>query len=216
MHREPVIWALALPLIAACGGLAEDGDRTGLDAAACEGGRCSEEGRVSERSPEAQAPGARAAGGTAPSSPASGSGTELRAEERPSESSPRVGDPCEVGSGVGPERIVVGNVALETNGSCGPAVLCLMRAPHEDATCDTELGSARACEALAKRDVVPVPPTLSPPPPPVDGVCSCRCDGFDPSAEYCACPADMICRQLIVSSGVNDAARAHLGSYCVY
>jgi len=216
--RERVMWAGAVLLTAACGGLAEDGRRLGLDAAACEAGQtCSNERRGSEeRSPEARARGARTSGGAAPSNPASGSGTELGAEEQSSESSPRAGDPCDVGSGVGPERIAVGNVVLETNGSCGAGLRCLMRAPHEGGTCDAELGSVGPCEAPAKGDVVPVPPSLAPAPPPVDGVCSCRCKGFDPSEEYCACPADMTCRELIVSSGVNGAARAYLGSYCVY
>jgi hypothetical protein len=216
--RERVMWAGALLLIAACGGLAEDGRRLGLDAAACEAGQtCADERRArDDPSPEARARGARTSGGAIPSTPASGSGTEIGTDERPSESSPRVGDPCEIGSGVGPERIAVGNVVLEMNGSCGAGVLCLMRAPHEAGTCDAELGSVGACQAPAKGDVVPVPPSLAPAPPPVDGVCSCRCDGLDRAEAYCACPADMTCRDLIVSSGVNGAARAYLGSYCVY
>jgi hypothetical protein len=213
------MWAGALTLIAACGGLAEDGRRLGPDAAACEAGAtCSDErGAGAERSPEeARARVAQASDVEPPSNPAPAPGATLGSQERPSASSPRVGDPCDVGSDVGPERIVVGNVLLETNGSCGTGALCLMRALHEEETCDAELGSVGSCEALARGDVVPVPPSLVPALSPVDGVCSCRCGGPDPGEPYCACPADMTCRELIVSSGANGAARAHLGSYCVY
>lgn len=42
---------------------------------------------------------------------------------------------------------------------------------------------------------------------------SCRCNGPDPEAEYCTCPASFSCTHLIDDLGSSSAAYA--GSYCV-
>ena len=51
--------------------------------------------------------------------------------------------------------------------------------------------------------------------PPEDAVyCSCRCDGPDPSADYCECPSGYACRELVPDLGPLGSGNL-AGSYCV-
>jgi hypothetical protein len=43
--------------------------------------------------------------------------------------------------------------------------------------------------------------------------CSCRCDGPDPSANYCKCPSGFSCQHLVDSYGLGKEQLR--GSYCV-
>jgi hypothetical protein len=45
-------------------------------------------------------------------------------------------------------------------------------------------------------------------------ICSCRCDGPDPSDSYCECPADMECARLVPYSDVPNTG-SYVGSYCI-
>lgn len=45
-------------------------------------------------------------------------------------------------------------------------------------------------------------------------VCSCRCDGPDPSFDYCDCPSDMECARLVPEAPVSGGG-AYVGSYCI-
>jgi hypothetical protein len=45
-------------------------------------------------------------------------------------------------------------------------------------------------------------------------ICSCRCDGPDPSESYCDCPSDMECAPLVPYSDVPNTG-SYVGSYCI-
>jgi hypothetical protein len=45
-------------------------------------------------------------------------------------------------------------------------------------------------------------------------ICSCRCDGPEPSAAYCACPQGMECAPLVHATGL-PGENAYVGSYCI-
>jgi hypothetical protein len=143
------------------------------------------------------------------------SGAPVRPPAAPPES--RIGAPCEPPSaddGVGADSVAVGELSLSEGGSCGANNLCLTRArPDESACSSAALGPDRVCP---DQQVVPIPPSLAPALPPVEGLCTCHCGGFEQGAEYCTCPAGMSCRELIRTLGTNGAARDYAGSYCVY
>jgi hypothetical protein len=188
-----------------CGGLAEDGERPFSNSALGD----DRDARWAA-TPEAALEAARARAGAG--------GTEGHASRAPALArASRVGEPCGQ-SGDEPERsiIIVGDVALQDDAHCEAASACLMRA-HEGRTCPASVaGSAAECAAADGAAFVPVPPPLVPESAWQGGVCTCRCAGSDPGADYCACPAEMLCRALIPSAGVNAAARSHVGSYCAY
>jgi len=89
-------------------------------------------------------------------------------------------------------------------------------------------GEARQCAAprTGLPIVVAVPPALSTRPASERVHCSCACDGPDPNADYCTCPAGMTCTQLFrdilpgspsycVRAPVAAAERAPAGE-CLY
>jgi hypothetical protein len=43
--------------------------------------------------------------------------------------------------------------------------------------------------------------------------CSCRCDGPEPNARYCSCPAGYVCRSLVPD--LKTSSQQLVGSYCV-
>jgi hypothetical protein len=218
IHRAAIVRAGAVTLIVACGGLAEDGRPDAGDSAgaACAGGEpCADAERAGvERGRDvSEPPTANAASGT--DTHVSGAGA--LADETAAE---RVGHPCEPGA-IGSEgQIAIGEILLEENASCGARNLCLMQSPRADAArCSSgpEFAPPGACaDTILSGEIVPVPPTLAPAAAPAGGVCTCRCAGAGENAAYCACPADMSCHELIVSSGVNGAAADYVGSYCMY
>lgn len=104
------------------------------------------------------------------------------------------------------------NVA-EDSDSCGNNV-CLVNAFQGRVTCT--YGQAQADSGCRTADGqqavgVPVPPQLQSRRPQASVYCSCRCDGPDPNAEYCACPDGFACVPLI--SDLGNSADA--GAYCV-
>ncbi|HVR18059.1 MAG TPA: hypothetical protein VMS65_00135, partial [Polyangiaceae bacterium] len=46
-------------------------------------------------------------------------------------------------------------------------------------------------------------------------ICSCRCAGPDPNAEYCRCPSGTECREVVREIGVPDPYDGLVGSYCI-
>ena len=107
----------------------------------------------------------------------------------------------------------MGEVQLQDDARCGVSSSCLMRAPAVEAC---RAGSVVADCARGVDEFVPIPPWVEPELAWEEGICTCRCDGSAPDADYCACPAGMRCAALIPSAGANAAARAYVGSYCVY
>jgi hypothetical protein len=232
INRVTLIRAGALMLIVACGGLAEDGPHglSNTAGAACSTGEnCgnaeragAERGRDASESParnaadEADARASddsHATGADSHAGEVAGSGT-------PEATSSRVGHPCDTGA-LGPEgRIAVGEILLVDNAGCGARNVCLMRSRQTDedsCSSEPEFAPPGDCTGtVLNSEIVPVPPALSPAAPAVDGLCTCRCAGAEESAPYCACPTDMVCRELVVSSGVNGAARDYVGSYCLH
>jgi hypothetical protein len=109
-------------------------------------------------------------------------------------------------------------VNIEQGGSCGSSNVCLVHDFRGRATCpsgqtDAEIG---ACVTPSGEPVVvPVEPQLVGRSADVGMICSCRCDGPDPSASYCTCPSGMRCEELI-SSRSSGAFDELAGSYCVY
>jgi hypothetical protein len=113
----------------------------------------------------------------------------------------------------------LGEVTVETGGgACGPSLVCLVHDFQGRASCPSGQANPEApqCKTPSGESVkVPVDPQLSMHPAARNVVCSCRCDGPDPGAEYCACPSDMRCEPLI--DGVaGDENKEFAGSYCVY
>jgi hypothetical protein len=141
-----------------------------------------------------------------------------------SDSARNVGAPCVVGDEAYPtfsgfsER----EVNIEDGGSCGLHAVCLVHKFRGRATCPEGQKDARAgtCQTSTGEPVtVAVTPQLPDRPAELAMICSCRCDGPDSAADYCACPDGMRCESLVygpvVESGAQPAAD-HVGSYCVY
>lgn len=203
IRRHAILWgALAL---AGCGGLAADG------AVLAEPEECAPGGVCAPATLDGEADGHAAHGGAAH--------VESTAPVRPADAPPesRLGAPCEPPSaddGVGADSVAVGELSLSQGGSCGANNLCLTRARPEESACSTAaLGPDGVCP---DQRVVPIPPSLAPALPPLEGLCTCHCGGFEQGAEYCTCPGGMSCRELIRTLGTNGAARDYAGSYCVY
>jgi hypothetical protein len=134
---------------------------------------------------------------------------------------PRVGEPC-VPSDEAEASFAgfsVGEINIEAGGSCGASNVCLVNHFQGRVTCpagdDAETGS-QCSTSTGQALKVPVPPQLARRTPEQAVVCSCRCDGPDPTADYCACPDGMRCEELIPSTGFLNGAADYLGSYCVY
>ncbi len=205
-----MIWG-ALGL-AACGGLAADGDEleeaercTAVGPCAPATGYGDAASRVLTRgiTPDGQGPGLAPPGaGNGPAAaPEAGVGSVC-------------GAPSAAADGAATESVAVGEVSLTENPGCGAGNLCLTRARSPGIECSTAApGPDGACP---DERVVPIPPSLAPALPELDRVCTCRCGGYDEGAEYCACPVGMTCRELIRSLGTNGAALAYAGSYCLY
>jgi len=107
-------------------------------------------------------------------------------------------------------------VNIEDGGSCGVVNVCLVHAFRGRATCPSgQSAGDEGCTTPGGEPVtVPVQAQLPGRPAEMAMVCSCRCNGPDPNADYCACPDGMRCEELIaVRANIgNDYA----GSYCVY
>jgi len=136
------------------------------------------------------------------------------------EAGPQVGAPCLVADESQPEfgGFSERDTNIEDGGSCGTTNVCLVhefrgRASCPDGQVDGAEGTCTTPEGTPV--VVPVEPQLPARPPEVAMVCSCRCDGPDPSASYCACPGGMRCEELIPSS-TSGFGGDYAGSYCVY
>jgi hypothetical protein len=132
----------------------------------------------------------------------------------------QVGDPCLVSDESHPEfgGFSEAEVNIEDGGSCGAVNVCLVHQFRGRASCpDGQIsGAAGGCTTPDGTPVlVPVEPQLPTRPPELGMVCSCRCDGPDPSATYCECPLGMRCEELIRSS-TPEADDDRAGSYCVY
>lgn len=82
--------------------------------------------------------------------------------------------------------------------------------PDDPRRCRTP-GLAGAPDETAPVTVA-VPPAYADRPPQDAAYCSCRCDGPDPSVDYCECPSGFSCEPLI-----EDllSTKGYAGSYCV-
>jgi hypothetical protein len=188
---------------AGCGGLAADGEALAEPEPCPGGGACAQatlDGKADGQAPRADGSSVRRS--TLPKTPEAQTGS-------------RIGAACEptpADDGVETDSVAVGELSLSENASCGPSNVCLTRAQPDENACSA-LGPGDACP---EHRVVPVPPPLAPALPALENLCTCRCGGFDPGAEYCSCPAGMSCRELIRTVGTNGAARDYAGSYCLY
>lgn len=131
-----------------------------------------------------------------------------------------VGEPCIPADEAYPQfsGFTLGEVNLETRGSCGADAACLVHRFQGRATCPEgqSAGGGNCVTPDGMPIVVPVERQLESRPPELAVVCSCRCDGPDPRAEYCACPSDMRCEPLIASRPLSYEPDEYGGSYCVY
>jgi len=189
-----VLFALSM----ACGGLAESGPSPPALAS-----------EDPELNPARDSSPRRAA----PSGKGVATGEKEEAGRRALPAASRVGEACGPLGGEASKSAVVGEVELQEDARCGVSNSCLMRAPAVDAC---QNGSGVADCARVVDEFVPVPPWVAAEPDWEEGTCTCRCDGSAPNGDYCACPAGMRCAELIPSAGVNAAARAYVGSYCVF
>lgn len=211
MIRRHATFCSALAL-AGCGGLAADGDGVAEASVPClPGGACAEATHDGDGDSRVFTGHDRrdARAGAVNGAPLA----MVNAPDAPTER--RLGGPCEsppLGDGVEAESVAVGELSLSE--SCGAGYVCLTRArPDESACASAALGADDSCP---DQHVVPIPPPLAPPLPPLEGLCTCRCDGFGGGADYCSCPTGMTCRELIRTLGTNGAARDYAGSYCLY
>jgi hypothetical protein len=131
---------------------------------------------------------------------------------------PHVGEPCIVAEESEPtfSGFSQREVNIEHGGSsCGSKGVCLVHDFQGRATCPSGQAEEGICSTPdGEPVVVPVPPQLADRPAEQAMVCSCRCDGPDANADYCACPSGMRCVELIVSQG--RATDDYAGSYCIY
>jgi len=130
-----------------------------------------------------------------------------------------IGDPCVVADEgfVEFSGFSENEVNIEDGGSCGSSSVCLVHDFRGRATCPSGQASGdegRCLTTAGEPVVVPVQPQLPDRPAEAGMICSCRCDGPDPDASYCLCPAGMHCEELI-RSGIGRDDR-YTGSYCVY
>lgn len=132
-----------------------------------------------------------------------------------------VGDPCVAAAEA---EVTFGGfsefeVNIEDGGSCGSGSnVCLVHEFRGRATCPSGQADAEAgaCKTPAGDAVaVPVEAQLPERPAELGMICSCRCNGPDPSASYCDCPSGTRCQEL-VASGAGLVSDAYAGSYCVY
>ena len=119
----------------------------------------------------------------------------------------------------------VEEVNVEIGGQAGPqgcaSGVCLVNHFQGRATCpygqtEDQARDAPAC-FVPESGVpveVPVAPQLAERSAEHHVICSCRCAGPDPNADYCRCPSGMECREVIRDIGVPDR-EAYVGSYCI-
>jgi hypothetical protein len=189
---------LAIVLCAACGGLAEDGASALSSAADGE----------DLHAPLAATPEAITTGTGSRGSEGNAAAILARAAH--------VGEPCGHLGDESDESVIVGDVELQVDVRCEAGNSCLMHAREGRPCRSSALSSEAECAAETESPFVPVPPPLAPEAEWQGGICTCRCSGSVPGADYCACPRGMQCRALIPSAGVNAAARSYVGSYCAY
>jgi len=134
---------------------------------------------------------------------------------------PRVGEPCLPSDEANASfaGFSIGEIGIERGGSCGASNVCLVHHFQGRVTCPAgdDADAESSCSTPTGQAVtVPVPPHLPMRAPEQAVVCSCRCDGPDRTAEYCLCPDEMRCEELIPSTGFLNGAADYVGSYCVY
>lgn len=202
---------LACALLLACGGLAEDGPRAAGEFVPPPPDELRED--VAHRREQ-------------PTEPTEPNGAVSTNEPRGavSTNAPRgavstarwasVGEECGGLDPSGEVAVVVGTVELRSDPRCEGASWCLRHAPAVERCTGSVSFDAPTCSTDAL-DFVAIPPPRTPAPAWHDNTCTCRCDGEEADVDYCACPQGMRCAPLIPSAGVNSAARAYLGSYCV-
>jgi hypothetical protein len=134
-----------------------------------------------------------------------------------------VGVACIVGDEAFPtfSGFTEGEVNIEVGGSCGLHNVCLVHEFRGRATCpEGQADDEGTCRTTTGEAVtVPVPAQLPDRPAELAMICTCRCDGPDRGAEYCACPSGMRCEELVYSARVGDRESPfddYAGSYCVY
>ena len=132
-----------------------------------------------------------------------------------------VGSPCVAGD---EDRTDVGSFAtheVTVIDAAEPGTVCLynhfrgrVSCPYGQSAADLALpeDAEQRCRTPAGQAVsVEVKPQLSRRRAEDSVYLSCRCDGPDPTATYCACPNDFACTPLLEDVGLGGAA----GSYCV-
>ena len=142
-----------------------------------------------------------------------------------------VGDPClpedEFSQKFG--GYSAGEVALETRSFQCETRICLVdhfqgrvSCPYGQSQADlskpgTDPSRCRVPDTNGQLDqdqiAVPVPAWRTDRPARDAVFCSCRCDGPDPTADYCDCPDGFVCQQLTDDYGLDNQRRL-LGSYC--
>jgi hypothetical protein len=143
----------------------------------------------------------------------------IQAGTAPATPSPgRLGDPCNPGDevrttfsgyGVNEVNIESGTPQCETG-------LCLAANFQGRITCpygQTDPAQPSCFTPDGAPVTVPVPPQLVLRQADKTVYCSCRCDGPDPSATYCACPSGFDCAPLVADIGLGTAQLP--GSFCV-
>jgi hypothetical protein len=184
-------------LLIGCGGLADDSRHSSPQIVEADAGPPALARGARDRDPPAKPPeNTPRAPRRAPETPAGGVGASCGAELDASRS------------------VTVGGITLGSDPACGASGVCLISVTPGTSVCDPGVPDPSVCVLRTTEDVVPVPPidtrALE-----VDHVCSCRCDGPDPSDSYCRCPSGTTCAPLLPSSGVGGRALDQVGSYCV-
>jgi hypothetical protein len=188
--------------VLACGGLAEDGPSSSLD-----------HGDPPQQQPSEGLVTLQHTASTADAPDEGSRPTRGPEQQEQLTGSSRVGQACGP-LGESSQPLVVGDVQLEQDPRCGAGNACLMRSPvASDCRASSSTGSVECTREGV--DLIPVPPLGSPEPAWQQNICTCRCGGSAPGADYCSCPRGMRCELLIPSSGANAAARPYVGSYCV-
>jgi hypothetical protein len=113
----------------------------------------------------------------------------------------------------------VGEVNVETRGSCGMTNVCLVNQFQGRVTCPSGQSGLPGDRPCATPDGAPVEvsvvPQLESRPAEQAVVCSCRCAGPTRGANYCSCPSGMRCEPLVSDPGI-EGDEDLAGSYCVY
>jgi hypothetical protein len=110
----------------------------------------------------------------------------------------------------------VKEISLSPNDQC-QSNLCLVNKFQGRVTCPLGQREGRYSECFTAEGVsnvgVDVSPQLVARRPENSVYCSCRCDGPDPTADYCACGEGFECAELVPTSVPGQ--EASVGSYCV-